>query len=68
MSGIKKEIKLGLQAPIGHEKRVMTPWLTEETAMVVTNRGLGTKKESYAMIERPASNPHVAFSVFKVNG
>lgn len=68
MSGNKKEIKPGLQAPIGREKTVQTPWGTEEVAAVVTNRGLGTKKESYGMIDRPQTNPYVAFSVFKING
>jgi hypothetical protein len=60
----KVEIKQPLPAPTGIETEVRTPWGTYEKAFVVTNRGFGVRKESFAMIENP--RPFVKFSTFMV--
>lgn len=57
--------KKPLDAPIGEERIVMTPWgSTEKCNVFKMSRYSG--KEEYASVYRPSSKPYVRYSVFRL--
>jgi hypothetical protein len=56
----------GVAPSYGYRKRIMTPWGKHEVCTIMTVSSLHGEKERYAHAYRPASNPGVVFSTFRL--
>jgi hypothetical protein len=56
----------GVAPSYGYRKRVMTPWGKHEVCTIMAVSSLHGEKERYAHAYRPASNPGVTFSTFRL--
>lgn len=62
-----QNIRDGLEAPLGYNKRIKTPWGETEMCMIVAMPSLDGTLDFYATVANPKTNPGVRMSAFRVD-